>query len=224
MIKKERLIRMKVAPSLLSCDFAKMGEEIVRIDKAGADMIHLDVMDGHFVPNITIGPAIIKSVRPYTKLPFDVHLMIDYPLDYIDAFADAGADIITFHLESMSDPDMTIEKIKLRGIKPGVVIKPNTPADAVFPYLEKVYMVLVMTVEPGFGGQEFMADMMPKVVAIKDEAKKRGLDVLVEVDGGISDKTFSFAADSGVDIVVSGTGVFKADDAAEAIRLLKNTK
>ncbi len=214
---------MKVAPSLLSCDFAKMGEEIMMIDKAGADLIHLDVMDGHFVPNITIGPAIIKAVRPYTDLPFDVHLMIDYPLDYIDAFADAGADIITFHLESMSDPCMTIDKIKSRGIKAGVVIKPNTPAQAVYPYLDKVYMVLVMTVEPGFGGQSFMEDMMPKVSAIKHEAEQRGLDVLIEADGGISDKTVLSAAKAGVDIVVSGTGVFKAEDPSKAIEFLKNS-
>lgn len=213
---------MKVAPSLLSCDFAKMGEEVVRVDKAGADFIHLDVMDGHFVPNLTIGPAIVKAVRPYTDLPFDVHLMIDYPLDYVDAFADSGADIITFHLESMSDPELTIEKIKSRGVKPGVVIKPGTPADAVYPYLDKVYMVLVMTVEPGFGGQAFMEDMMPKVKAIKAEAEKRGLDVLVEVDGGISDKTVGIAAQAGVDIVVSGTGVFKAEDPAKAIEFLKD--
>ncbi|MBR2177435.1 MAG: ribulose-phosphate 3-epimerase [Clostridia bacterium] len=213
---------MKVAPSLLSCDFAKMGEEIVRVDKAGADLIHLDVMDGHFVPNLTIGPAIVKAVRPYTTLPFDVHLMIDYPLDYIDAFADAGADIITFHLESMSDPQTTIEKIKSRGVKPGVVIKPGTPADVVYPYLEKVDMVLVMTVEPGFGGQAFMEDMMPKVTAIKAEIQKRGLDVLVEADGGISEATAAIASKAGVDVCVSGTGIFKAKDAAEAIRILKN--
>lgn len=213
---------MKVAPSLLSCDFAKMGEEIIRIDKAGADWIHLDVMDGHFVPNITVGPSIIKALRPYTKLPFDVHLMIDYPLDYIDAFADAGADIITFHLEAMSDPNLTIEKIKSHNIKAGVVIKPNTPAEEVFPYLDKVYMVLVMTVEPGFGGQLFMADMMPKVSAIKAEAERRGSNILVEVDGGITNNTVPAAAEAGVDIVVSGTGVFKAEDPAEAIRILKS--
>ena len=214
---------MKVAPSLLSCDFAKMGEEVVRIDKAGADWIHLDVMDGHFVPNITIGPAIVKAVRQYTQLPFDVHLMIDYPLDYIDAFADAGADIITFHLEAQSEPDMTIEKIHERGIKAGVVIKPETPAEAVYPYLDRVYMVLVMTVQPGFGGQAFMADMMPKVTAIKKEAARRGIDILVEVDGGISEKTVAAAAKAGVDIVVSGTGVFKAEDPERAIEFLKNS-
>ncbi len=212
---------MLVAPSLLSCDFAEMGNEIVRVDKAGADLIHLDVMDGHFVPNLTIGPAIVKAVRPFTKLPFDVHLMIDYPLDYIDAFADAGADIITFHLESMSDPLLTIDKIKSRGLKPGVVIKPGTPADAVYPYLDKVYMVLVMTVEPGFGGQAFMEDMMPKITAIKEEIRKRGLEVLVEADGGISEKNAHIASKAGTDICVSGTGVFKAEDTEKAIKALK---
>ena len=213
---------MKVAPSLLSCDFAKMGEEVVRVDKAGADLIHLDVMDGHFVPNITIGPAIVAAVRPYTKLPFDVHLMIEHPIDYIDPFADAGADIITFHVEASSDIDATIKKISDRGIKPGLVIKPNTPASSVFPYLDKLYMVLVMTVEPGFGGQSFMADMMPKITELKAECQRRGLDVLIEVDGGISEKTVSVAAAAGADICVSGTGVFKAKDTSAAISFLKS--
>ena len=214
--------KMQVAPSLLSCDFARMGEEVERIDRAGADWIHLDVMDGHFVPNLTIGPAIIKAVRPYTKLPFDVHLMIDYPLDYIDAFADAGADIITFHIESMSDPNITIDKICSRGIRPGMVIKPGTPVEAVYPYLDKLYMVLIMTVEPGFGGQAFMEDMMPKVKALKQECLKRGLSVLIEADGGISEKNIKIVAEAGVDVCVSGTGVFKAEDTAAAIQILKN--
>ena len=212
---------MKAAPSLLSCDFARMGEEVQRVDRAGADWIHLDVMDGHFVPNLTIGPAIVSAVRPYTKLPFDVHLMIDYPLDYIDAFADAGADIITFHVEAKSDIDKTIEKIKSRGLKAGLVIKPKTSAEVVYEYLDKVYMVLVMTVEPGFGGQSFMADMLPKVTAIKQECAKRGLDVLVEVDGGISEKTAHAALKAGVDVCVSGTGIFKAKDTAAAISAIK---
>ena len=212
---------MKVAPSMLSCDFSKMGEETERIDKAGADYIHLDVMVGHFVPNITIGPCIVKALRPYTTLPFDVHLMISDPLAYIDAFADAGADIITFHVEADSDIEKTIQKIRSRGLKAGLVIKPKTPASAVFPYLDSLYMVLVMTVEPGFGGQSFMADMMPKVGQIKAECKRRGLDVLIEADGGISEKTVSQCAAAGVDICVSGTGVFKAPDAAQAIAALK---
>ncbi len=214
---------MMIAPSLLSCDFASMGTEVERVDKAGADLIHLDVMDGHFVPNLTIGPAIIKAVRPFTKLPFDVHLMISDPLSYIDAFADAGADIITFHIEADSDTDKTIEKIKSRNVLPGVVIKPGTPAEAVFPYLDKVYMVLVMTVEPGFGGQSFMEDMMPKVSAIKSEIKKRGLEVLVEVDGGITVQTAPIASKAGADVSVSGTGVFKAADPALAIKEMKNS-
>ena len=212
---------MKVAPSLLSCNFAKMGEEVQKVDKAGADWIHLDVMDGHFVPNLTIGPAIVSAVRPYTKLPFDVHLMIDYPLDYIDSFVDAGADIITFHIESKSDTAQTIEKIKSRGIKPGLVIKPKTPAEAVYEYLDKVYVILVMTVEPGFGGQSFMWDMLPKVTAIKEECAKRGLEVLVEVDGGISEKTAGAAAGAGVDVCVSGTGIFKSKDMPATISAIR---
>ena len=212
---------MKAAPSLLSCDFSKMGEEVQKVDKAGADWIHLDVMDGHFVPNLTIGPAIVSAVRPYTKLPFDVHLMIDYPLDYIDSFADAGADIITFHIESKSDTAQTIEKIKSRGIKPGLVIKPKTPAEAVYEYLDKVYVILVMTVEPGFGGQSFMWDMLPKVTAIKEECAKRGLEVLVEVDGGISEKTAGAAAGAGVDVCVSGTGIFKSKDMPATISAIR---
>ena len=148
--------------------------------------------------------------------------MIDDPLDYIDAFANAGADIITFHIEARSDPLATIEKIRQKGIKAGLVIKPKTPVEAVFPYLDQLYMVLVMTVEPGFGGQSFMADMMPKVTALKNECKKRELDVLIEVDGGISEKTVGAAAAAGADICVSGTGVFKAKDMKEAIRFLQD--
>lgn len=212
---------MKIAPSMLSCDFSKMGEELARIDKGGADLIHLDVMDGHFVPNITIGPAIVSALRLYSKLPFDVHLMIDYPLNYIEQFSKAGADIITFHVEAKSDITATIEKIKSFGVKPGLVIKPNTTAESVFPYLDKISMVLVMTVEPGFGGQSFMADMLPKVKVIKEKAIELGLDITVEIDGGVNEKTIGMAAKAGVDICVSGTGVFKAESAEEAINNLK---
>ena len=200
---------MKIAPSLLSCDFAKMGEEIEKMDKCGADYMHLDVMDAHFVPNLTFGAPVIKAVRSYTEKPFDVHLMISEPLKYIDDFAKAGADIITFHAESDSDISKTIDKITENGIKPGLVIKPNTPASAVFPYLDKLFMVLVMT------------DMLPKVQEIKAECAKRGLDVLIEADGGISTSTIKQAADAGVDVCVAGTAVFKAEDSAKAIAELK---
>lgn len=212
---------MLIAPSLLSCDFSRFGEEIARMDKAGADMMHLDIMDAHFVPNLTFGAPVIKFVRKYTDKPFDVHLMISEPLKYIDDFADAGADIITFHVESDSPIRETIDKIKKRGLKAGLVIKPNTPVETVYPYLEDLYMVLVMTVEPGFGGQSFMADMMPKVEALKAKREELALDFLIEADGGISDTTIATAAKAGVDIAVAGTAVFKAEDAGAKIAELK---
>ncbi len=213
---------MKIAPSLLSCDFAKMGEEIIRMDKAGADYMHLDVMDGAFVPNITFGAVVIKAVRPLTKVPFDVHLMIDNPLNYIEDFVKAGADIITFHVEAKSDIQQTIDKINSFHIQSGLVIKPNTPAQAVFPYLKTIDMVLIMTVEPGFGGQSFMADMLPKALQIKEEAMRQGTDIVIEADGGINEKTISQCAEYGIDICVSGTGVFKAENPKQAITYLKS--
>lgn len=212
---------MLIAPSLLSCDFSKFGEEIVRADRAGADIMHLDVMDGHFVPNLTFGAPIVKKIRKYTEKPFDAHLMISEPKRYIKDFAEAGADIISFHIESDSDAEETLSEIEKYGIKPAIAVKPGTPVETVFPYLDRLYMVLIMTVEPGFGGQSFMADMMDKVVKLKEEIKKRDLDTLIQVDGGIARDTIKTAYDAGVDIFVAGTAVFGYEDIRDAIDKLK---
>ena len=212
---------MLIAPSLLSCDFSIFRDEIIRVDEAGADIMHLDVMDGHFVPNLTFGAPVIKKLRGATDKPFDVHLMISEPHRYINDFADAGADIISFHTECDSDIAETLDLIEKRGVKPALAIKPGTPVDAVLPYLDRLYMVLVMTVEPGFGGQSFMPDMMEKVVFLRKEIADRGFKTLIEVDGGIAKNTIAAAAKAGVDICVAGTAVFGAPDAKAAIDELK---
>ena len=208
---------MKIAPSMLACDFTRMGEEVRRITRGGADWVHLDVMDGGFVPNISFGPAVIAALRKETDLPFDVHLMIQQPLFYIPHFAKAGADLITFHVESESPVRETLQAIHKAGCRAGLVLKPGTPAQAVKEYLPDCDLVLIMTVEPGFGGQTFMADMMPKVRAIKSWAPQ----MTVEVDGGINKETIRLCAESGADVAVAGTSVFRAPDAGKMIEELK---
>ena len=206
----------------MASDFANLREEVKRVSKAGVDYIHVDVMDGIFVRNITLGPTIVKAIRPYTEAPFDVHLMIVEPSRYIEVFAQAGADIITFHIEAENDVLATIKLIKSLGKKAGLSIKPGTSVDEVLPYLEQLDLVLVMTVEPGFGGQAFMHDMMEKVKFLREKINAFGLSTLIEVDGGINEKTAKVAATAGADICVAGTSVFRSENVVEAIERLKS--
>ena len=205
-----------IAPSILSADFAKLGEEVRAIDEAGADWIHVDVMDGHFVPNITIGPGVVKALRPHTSKPFDVHLMIS-PVDpFLDAFAEAGADIITVHPEAGPHLHRTIQRVKSLGRKAGVSLNPATPAKMLDYVLEDIDLVLVMSVNPGSGGQKFITSQLKKIEAIANRVAKESLDVIIEVDGGIDPETAPLAVNAGATALVAGTAVFRGGSAAYA--------
>ena len=212
---------IKISPSILSCDYGKMAEELKSMEECNVELMHIDVMDGHFVPNITLGAPVVKCIKKYTSVPFDVHLMISKPIDYIDDFCKAGADLISFHIESDSPVQETIERIKANGIKAAIAIKPKTPAEEVLPYLDRLDMVLVMTVEPGFGGQSFMYDMMDKASRIREEITKRGLNVDIEVDGGINKETIAVAAEAGANVFVSGSALFSSEDRKATVEEFK---
>ena len=211
-----------IAPSILSADFSRLGEEIDSVVKAGADVIHVDVMDGHFVPNITIGPLVVKAVRKVTSLPLDVHLMIENPDKYIEDFANAGADWITVQVEACTHLHRTIHKIKELGKKAGAVLNPATPLESLDYILDDLDLVMLMSVNPGFGGQSFIPSSIEKTRTLKNMIEKRGLDTGIEVDGGISPETISAVAEAGANIFVAGSAVFGQDDYTEAISQLKS--
>lgn len=215
---------VKIAPSILSANFAKLGEEILDVERGGADYIHVDVMDGHFVPNITIGPLIVEAIRPVTKLPLDVHLMIENPDQYIEAFAKAGADYITVHVEACPHLHRTIQLIKSFGVKAGVVLNPATPVITIQHIIEDVDMVLLMTVNPGFGGQKFISSVLPKIAEVKKLADQFNSNLEIEIDGGVNEETAKLCIEQGANVLVAGSAVYNQEDRAEAIRKIRGDR
>ena len=212
---------IKISPSLLAADFSRLLDEVKSIESSGADMLHLDIMDGVFVTNISFGFPIIDSLRRISDIDFDVHLMIDKPERYAKRFIEAGADILTFHVEATENPGALLDEIRALGARSAISVKPATPVERIFPLLDKCDMVLIMTVEPGYGGQKFMPDMLPKIQALRQEIIARGLDVDIQVDGGITADNASDVIAAGANVIVAGSSVFKAADRAEAINSLR---
>lgn len=212
---------VKIAPSILSADFSKLGEEILAVEKGGADYIHIDVMDGHFVPNITIGPLIVEAIRPVTKLPLDVHLMIENPDQYIEAFAKAGANYITVHVEATRHLHRTIQIIKSFGVKAGVVINPATPVETIQHIIGDIDMVLLMSVNPGFGGQTFIPEVLPKIRKVKEIADQKGLAIEIEIDGGVNPETAKLCIEAGANVLVAGSAIYNQNNYAKAISQIR---
>ncbi len=211
----------KIAPSILSADFTRLGEEVKRVEQAGADYIHIDVMDGHFVPNITIGPLVVKAVRQVTELPLDVHLMISNPDLFVEDFVKAGADMISIHAEAVNHLHRSIQYIRDAGARPAVSLNPASPLQMIEYVLDDVGMVLLMTVNPGFGGQAFIPEVIPKIERLKELIDKRGLDIELEVDGGIGPQTIGPVSSAGANVFVAGSAIFHSDNYAETIRLMR---
>lgn len=212
---------IKIAPSILSADFSKLGEEIKEVERGGADWIHVDVMDGHFVPNITIGPLIVDAIRPITTLPLDVHLMIEEPDQYIEAFAKAGADYITVHVEACRHLHRTIQLIRSHGVKPGVVLNPHTPVETIQHILGDIDVVLFMTVNPGFGGQKFIPSVVPKVKQLSQIIKECDLSIEIQIDGGITPQTIGCCVEAGANVFVAGSAIYNQPNRAEAIAAIR---